>query len=65
MMLSSVLGKCRSVSSTIFSLASAFLQKNKTYKIGISVCVSVCLYKILVPPNNFQTTYPIDTLQRR
>ena len=40
-----------------------FLQKNKTYKIGLGVCVSVCLCvcTILVPPNNFQTSYPIDT----
>ena len=28
----------------------------------VSVCVMcVCLCKILVPPNNFQTAYPIDT----
>ena len=35
-----------------YSLVSAFLQKNKTYKmgIGVCVCVCVCLCTILVPP---------------
>ena len=57
----------------VFSLVSAFSQKNKTYKmgLGVCVCVSVCVFvcvsvcvcvcTILVPPTNFQTSYPIDT----
>ena len=44
-----------------FSLVSAFSQKNKISKMGIGVFLCVCLCKILVPPNNFQTSYPIDT----
>ena len=39
------------------SLVSAFTQKNKTYKMGLGV--PVC--KVLVPPNNFHTSYPINT----
>ena len=46
----------------LVSLVSAFSQKNKTYKISLGVCLSlcVCVCKILVPPKNFQTIYPID-----
>ena len=53
----------RTVLSVIFSHVSAFSHKNKTDKIGLGgcVCVCVCLCTILVPPNNFQTSYPIDT----
>ena len=55
----------RAVLSTynFFSLVSVFSQKNKIYKIGLGVCVYVRVYvcKVLVPPNNFQTIYPIDT----
>ena len=29
--------------------------------LSLCVCVCVCLFKILAPPNNFQTSYPIDT----
>ena len=29
--------------------------------VSVFVCVCVCLCKILVPPINFQTSYPIDT----
>ena len=43
---------------SLFSLVS-FLKKKKTYKIG-SWCVCVCV-KFWSPPNNFQTSYPIDT----
>ena len=53
----------------VFSLVSAFSQKKKTYKMGLGVClcvcvcvcVCVCLCNVLVPPNNFHTSYPIDT----
>ena len=56
----------------LFSLVSAFSQKkNKTYKMGlrvcvclcmcVCVCVCVCLCTVLVPPNNFHTSYAIDT----
>ena len=49
----------------LFSLVSAFSQKNMTYKtslgVCVCVCVCVCLCTILTPPNNFQTSYPIDT----
>ena len=69
----------------IFSLVSAFSQKNKAYKMGLSLCVCVCMCacvymcvcvcvcvcararvrvrvrvcKVLDPPNNFQTSYPM------
>ena len=36
-----------------------FHKKRKTYKMGIR-CVYVCV-KFWSPPNNFQTSYPIDT----
>ena len=53
---------------TLFSLVSACSQKNNTYEMGLSVCVcvcvclcvGVCLCTILIPPINFQTSYPID-----
>ena len=41
-----------------FSLVSAFSQRNKTYKMGLRVCVCVQFWS--PPHNNFQT-YPIDT----
>ena len=33
----------------------------KQASVCVCVCVCVCLCSILVPPNNFQTSYPIDT----
>ena len=39
---------------------SGFSQKNKTYKMGLDVCLCVCVCvscKVLVPLNNFQTTF--------
>ena len=57
----------------IFSLVSAFSQKNKTYDgppcvcvcvcvcVFVSVCVCVCLCTVLVPPNNFHISYAINT----
>ena len=59
----------RWVKRIIFSLVSAFSQKNKTYKMGLRVCVCVvcvCLYvcvsvySFCPPPNNFHTSYAID-----
>ena len=41
----------------INSLVSAFSQKNKTYGVR---CVCVCV-KFWSHPNDFQTSYPIDT----
>ena len=43
-------------SMILFSLVSAFSQKNKTYKMGLCVC----LCTVLVPHNNFHTSYAID-----
>ena len=58
----------------LFSLVSAFSQKNKTYKmcvclcvcacVCVCVCVCVCLcvcVQFWSPPNNFHTSYAIDT----
>ena len=46
------------------SLISSFSQKNKTYKMGLSLSpslsLSVCV-KLWSPTNNFQTSYPIET----
>ena len=44
----------------IFSLVSAFSQKNKTYKMGLRVCVCVCV-QLWSSPINFHTSYAIDT----
>ena len=58
----------RGAALVVFSLVSAFSHENKTYKIGLGVRVSVSVWvwvcvcvKFWSPPNNFQTTYLIDT----
>ena len=56
----------------IFSLVYASSQKNKTYKMGLGMCVCVCVCVCLCAcacvcvqfwsrPNNFHTSYAIDT----